>query len=60
MIYDIQNYGAVGDGVTVDTASIQKAIDACHENGGGQVLVPGGRVAFLKAFVRPLMIPDLV
>ncbi len=42
MLFDIRNYGAVGDGKTLNTVSFQKAIDACFQNGGGRVLVSGG------------------
>lgn len=39
----VDQYGAVGDGVTDDTAFIQAAFDACGMNGGGVVFFPKGR-----------------
>src|SRR3954447_4911877 len=41
-VYNVRDHGAKGDGVTLDTASIQAAVDACHRDGGGTVLVPAG------------------
>jgi hypothetical protein len=41
-IYNIRDYGAIGDGKTLNTSSIQKAIDACYANKGGTVLIPAG------------------
>lgn len=40
--YDIRDFGAKGDGQTMNTKAIQSAIDACAAQGGGTVLVPGG------------------
>jgi hypothetical protein len=40
--YNIRTYGAVGDGKTLDTQAVQRAIDACYTDGGGTVLVPAG------------------
>ncbi|MHC8294133.1 M10 family metallopeptidase C-terminal domain-containing protein [Pseudomonas sp. LB3P58] len=42
MIFNVQNFGAKGDGITDDTAAIQRAIDAAAAAGGGQVYVPTG------------------
>lgn len=41
-IYNIRKYGAKGDGKTLDTAAVQRAVNACHADGGGTVLVPEG------------------
>lgn len=41
-IYNIQDFGAKGDGITINTSAIQKAIDKCSID-GGTVLVPSGK-----------------
>jgi polygalacturonase len=43
--FPVSSYGTVGDGVTLNTASIQQAIDACSAAGGGRVVL--GRGSFL-------------
>jgi polygalacturonase len=40
--FTITNFGAVGDGIVDCTEAFRKAIDACHQAGGGKVLVPSG------------------
>jgi len=41
-IYNVTNYGALGDGLATNTASIQAAIDAASGAAGGTVEVPAG------------------
>jgi polygalacturonase len=43
--FDITDYGAVGNGSTDCTQAVKAAISACHEAGGGHVVVPAGRFA---------------
>jgi hypothetical protein len=54
-IYNIRDYGAKGDGKTLDTSALQAAIDACNRDGGGTVLVPAGTfhigIVELKSYV---------
>jgi polygalacturonase len=41
-VFKITDYGAVGDGKTMNTDAIQKAVAACSAAGGGTVLVTAG------------------
>jgi len=54
--FNVLDFGAVGDGKTLNTAAIQKAIDTCAQGGGGKVIVPAGRfltnALFLKSNVH--------
>ena len=40
--YDVRAHGAAGDGYAKDTDPLQAALDSCHRDGGGSVLVPPG------------------
>jgi polygalacturonase len=41
-VCNVRSYGAVGDGVALDTTAINDAIKDCHSRGGGTVEVPAG------------------
>ena len=51
-LFDIRRYGATGDGKTLDTAAIQRAIDAAAAAGGGTVLFPAGTYASYSIHLR--------
>jgi polygalacturonase len=41
-VFNVREFGAKGDGKTLDTAPIQKALDECGKAGGGTVQFPPG------------------
>ncbi len=42
-VFDVREFGAKGDGSTINTRFIQAAVDACAKAGGGKVVVPAGK-----------------
>ena len=56
LTFNVVDHGAVGDGKTLCTGAIQKAVDRCAAAGGGRVVFPAGRYltgpVFLKSNVH--------
>lgn len=50
-VVNVKDFGAVGDGVTDDTAAIQAAINYCFSNGGGSVFFPKGNYKTLSTLI---------
>lgn len=48
--FNVKEFGAVGDGVALDSPSINKAIEAAANAGGGTVLLPPGK--YLSGSIR--------
>jgi polygalacturonase len=44
-IYNIKDFGAKGDGISIDSHAINMAIDKASQNGGGIVYIPAGNYA---------------
>lgn len=51
-VFSVRAFGAKGDGVTKDTAAIQRAIDAAHAAGGGTVELGEGTYLSGSIFLR--------
>ena len=51
-VFNIKDLGAIGDGVTLNTVSVQKAIDSCSESGGGVVRIPAGRFVIGTVLIK--------
>jgi polygalacturonase len=49
-IYNVYDYGAVGDGKTLDSPAINRAIEACAADGGGTVYLSAG--TYLSGSIR--------
>ena len=41
-VFNVREFGAKGDGKTLDTVAVQSAIDAAHKDQGGTILIPAG------------------
>ena len=50
--YSVRDSGAMGDGKTIDTLAINKTIERCSSEGGGDVLFPPG--TYLSASIHLL------
>jgi polygalacturonase len=50
--YIITDYGAVGDGQTLNTKAIQSTIDRCAADGGGMVVIPKGNFLTGAIFLK--------
>lgn len=61
---DVTEYGAVGDGTTLNTTAIQTAIDASAAAGGGEVVFPTGTfltgTLYLKSGVHLRLSPGAI
>ena len=51
-VFSVRDFGARGDGVTLDTKAIQKALDECGKAGGGIVRIPKGIYLSGAVFMR--------
>ena len=50
--YDVRDFGARGDGVSKDTAAIQRAVDAAEKDGGGRVRLGPGTYLSGSVFLK--------
>ena len=50
--FSVREHGATGDGTTLDTAALQRAIEACGKAGGGRVVFPPGKYLSGTLYMR--------
>ncbi|MDN4501448.1 glycoside hydrolase family 28 protein [Alteromonadaceae bacterium BrNp21-10] len=42
-VFNVLEYGAIGDGLTINTAAFANAINTCAKAGGGRITIPAGQ-----------------
>jgi polygalacturonase len=53
--FDVRKYGATGDGKTLDTGAVNRAIDAAAAAGGGVVFFPAGTYLCFSIHLKSLV-----
>ncbi|MES2622631.1 MAG: glycosyl hydrolase family 28 protein [Bacteroidota bacterium] len=51
-VFNITDFGAIGNGSSMNTSAIQAAVDSCHNAGGGIVEVPAGNFLTATIFLK--------
>ena len=52
-VFNVKNFGAVGNGTTNDTKAIRNAIEAARNEGGGIVYIPAGTYTVMPTTSKP-------
>ena len=52
-VFNVRDFGALGDALQDDTAALQAALRKCEENGGGVVFLPRGTYRITRQLTLP-------
>ncbi len=50
--YSVKDFGVIGDGKTLNSLALQKAIDFCASQGGGKIVLPKGEYVLGTVFLK--------
>lgn len=50
--YNVKDFGAINDGQSLCTESVQRAVDYCHAQGGGVVCFDAGKYVLSSVFLK--------
>ena len=51
-VFSARDFGALGDGITLDTAAVQRAVDEISRIGGGKLLFSDGKYVLSTVFLK--------
>ena len=52
VVYNVKDYGAKADGITLNSVAVQSAVDDCAKHGGGTVLFENGTFVLGTVFLK--------